>query len=304
LRTGAGDWRWFRSRAQLTSDPLGRTLRVAGTIVDVTERRLAQEALREANEQLEQRVAERTRELTQANARLVQLDRLKSEFLATMSHELRTPLNGILGLSGLLRDGRSGPLNDEQKRQLGLVHSSGRQLLEMIDDVLYVSSIEAGQIVLQPVRFDFAQLLVQLAAVMHPIAQAKQLAFVCEARSAELPVYVDRSKCFRVLRNLADNALKFTDAGEVRIAAGFDGGDLLVTISDTGIGIAPEQQPAIFEAFRQLDGSLRRAHGGIGLGLYLCRKLLDMMGGRIDVESTPGAGSRFSIRLPAGSAAL
>jgi PAS domain S-box-containing protein len=302
LRTCQGNWRWFRSRAQLATDPLGRTLRVAGTIIDVTERRLAQEALREANEQLEQRVAERTRELTDANARLVQLDRLKSEFLATMSHELRTPLNAILGLSGLLRDERSGPLNDEQKRQLGLIKNSGRRLLEMIDDVLHVSGIEAGYIDLQPVQFDFAQLLTQLGAIMQPIAKAKQLAFVCQARSTELPVYADRSKCLRVLRNLADNALKFTDAGEVRITAGFDGSDLVVTVSDTGIGIAAEQLPAIFEAFRQLDGSSRRAYGGIGLGLYLCRKLLDMMGGRIDVESVPGAGSLFSVRLPAGSA--
>jgi signal transduction histidine kinase len=255
-------------------------------------------ALREANEQLEQRVADRTRELTEANARLVQLDRLKSEFLATMSHELRTPLNAILGFSDLLLQERSGPLNAEQKRQLGFVEVSGRNLLEMIEDVLDLSRIEAGRMDLQPASFDFAELVTQLDASLRPSAQAKGLGFVCEAQPAELPVHGDRRKCFRVLRSLANNAVKFTERGEVRVSARFDGPDLLVTISDTGIGISEHELPLIFQAFRQVDGSLRRAHGGIGLGLYLSRKLVDMMGGQIEVESQPAIGSRFSVRLP------
>ncbi|HEX4599484.1 MAG TPA: ATP-binding protein [Burkholderiaceae bacterium] len=255
-------------------------------------------ALRDANERLEQRVADRTHELTEANARLVQLDRLKSEFLATMSHELRTPLNAILGFSDLLLQERSGPLNAEQKRQLAFVEVSGRHLLEMIEDVLDLSRIEAGRMDLQAQSFDFAQLLTQLEASLRPTAQAKGLAFVCEAEPAELPVHADRRKCSRVLRSLANNAVKFTERGEIRVSACFDGGDLLVTVSDTGIGIAEQELPLIFQAFRQVDGSLRRAHGGIGVGLYLSRKLLDMMGGQIEVDSKPGVGSRFSVRLP------
>jgi signal transduction histidine kinase len=255
-------------------------------------------ALRDANEQLEQRVADRTRELTDANTRLVQLDRLKSEFLATMSHELRTPLNAILGFSGLLLQQGSGALNAEQKRQLGFVENSGRHLLELIDDVLDLSRIEAGRMDLEAAQFDFAELIAQLDAGLRPVAQRKGLGFICEAQPAELTVYADRAKCFRVLRSLTDNAVKFTERGEIRICAGFDGGDLLVRISDTGIGISAQELPVIFEAFRQVDGSLRRVHGGMGLGLYLSRKLLEMMGGRIDVQSTPGEGSCFSVRLP------
>ena len=267
-------------------------------------RRMAQHAaryehdLRESNERLERRVQERTRELTQANARLLELDRLKSEFLSNMSHELRTPLNAVLGFSRLLRDERSGPLNDPQKRQLGLIHSSGQRLLELIDDVLEVSRIVAGHVELHPSRFDFTELLAQIDSTMRPAVQAKGLAFVCEALSPELPVFADWRSCARVLRNLVDNAVKFTERGEIRISAGFEGGDLLVTVSDTGIGIAAEQLPLVFEAFRQLDGGPGRAHGGIGLGLYLSCKLADAMGGTIHVESSPGAGSRFSIRLP------
>jgi two-component system, sensor histidine kinase len=259
-------------------------------------------ALRDANERLEQRVADRTRELTDANTRLVQLDRLKSEFLATMSHELRTPLNAILGFSGLLLQERTGALNAEQRRQLGFVEVSGRHLLEMIDDVLDLSRIEAGRTELDPTAFDFAELIAQLDTDLRPIAQGKGLKFVCQAQPAELPVHCDRTKCFRVLRSLADNAVKFTERGEVHISAGFDGADLLVRISDTGIGIAAEELPVLFEAFRQVDGSLRRVHGGIGLGLCLSGKLLEMMGGRIDVQSTPGVGSSFSFRLPRRSA--
>jgi signal transduction histidine kinase len=255
-------------------------------------------ALHDANAQLEKRVSERTRELTQANARLLELDRLKSEFLATMSHELRTPLSGILGLAGLLQEGDSGPVNAGQKRRLGMIQSSGQHLLELIEDVLDVSRIEAGRMAPEAVSFEFADLMARIDAAARPLAQAKELALVCETRGAPLPVYADPDKCLRVLRCLVLNAVKFTEAGEVRITAGLDRGDLLVTVSDTGVGIAADQLPHIFEAFRQLDGSFRRAHGGAGLGLYLSRKLVELMGGTIGVESAPSAGSCFSVRLP------
>jgi signal transduction histidine kinase len=168
----------------------------------------------------------------------------------------------------------------------------------MIEDVLDLSRIEAGRMDLQPAAFDFGELITQLDAALRPAARAKGLAFVCEAQPRELPVHADRRKCFRVLRGLANNAVKFTERGEVRIDARFDGADVRVTISDTGIGISEQELPLIFQAFRQVDGSLRRAHGGIGVGLHLSSKLVGMMGGHIDVESKPGTGSRFTVRLP------
>jgi two-component system, sensor histidine kinase len=254
--------------------------------------------LREANERLEARVEARTRDLIDANARLLQLDRLKSEFLATMSHELRTPLNAVLGLSSLLHRETSGPLNEAQKRQIGWIHSSGQRLLELIDDLLTLSSIEAGKAKLAPSLFDFVELLKQVETAMLPAAQAKRLVLTFEARRPDMPVFGDRGKCLWILKSLVDNAIKFTADGEIRIVADFDGHDLLVTVTDTGEGIAPNQIPIIFEAFRQLDGSNRRSQGGIGLGLYMSRKLAEMMGGSIIVDSSPGHGSRFTIRLP------
>jgi len=259
--------------------------------------RASERAAREANEQLEQRVAERTRELREANERLLELDRLKSEFLATMSHELRTPLNSILGFTSLMREGMSGPLNDEQRRQLGFVHSSGEHLLALINDLLDLSRIESGRMELAVAPFDFATVAAEVGHQLQPLAERKGL--VLEIRVPHtLPMLGDRRKCYQVLLNLANNAVKFTERGTVRIEAQARAGRLHACVVDTGIGIRPEQLRLLFEAFRQLDGTPRRLYEGTGLGLHLSRKLLDLMAGDIDVDSTFGSGSRFRFSVP------
>jgi signal transduction histidine kinase len=260
--------------------------------------RASEEALRRANEQLEQRVAARTAELRDANDKLRSLDRLKSEFLATITHELRTPLNAILGFSALLRDGHSGPVTSSQQRKLGMVHESGERLLSLINDLLDVSRIEAGRMDLHHEPFDLADVIDELAATLQPAAEAKRLALRCRCSQRPLPMNGDRLKCLQVLLLLARNAVKFTSEGRIVIEAGIEDGKACIRISDTGIGIAPQQLPLLFEAFRQLDSGLRRAHEGVGLGLYLCSQLVTLMGGAIDVQSVPGQGSCFTVRLP------
>jgi len=270
-----------------------------GFLRDISRRKQAEDALRSANEALEQRVAQRTYELTQANTRLRELDRLKSEFLATMSHELRTPLNAILGFSGLLRAGTSGPLNPEQARQLGLVHGAGEHLLALINDLLDLSRIESGRVTLDASDFDLASVLAEVRDTLHPAVQAKGLKLIDDTPEGLWPVlHGDRRKLYQVLLNLVNNAIKFTPEGEVRIAARIEGEQVCISVADTGIGIAPEQQALLFQPFRQLDGGATRSHEGTGLGLYYSRRLVTLMHGSIGVLSTPGRGSVFTVRLP------
>jgi PAS domain S-box-containing protein len=275
----------------------GETI-LEGFVEDITERKRAEEALREAHNVLERRVEERTAELSAANERLTELDRLKSQFLASMSHELRTPLNSIIGFTSLLRRGLAGPVNDEQVKQLGIVHSSASHLLGLINDLLDVSRIEAGRADLQHEPFDFVEVVNEVALSLQPMADRKGLRVILELTQPVILMRGDRKRAFQVLLNLVNNALKFTERGSVRIAAASSDGLLRVEVADTGIGIKPEQLEMLFEAFRQLDGSAKRVYEGTGLGLYLCRKLLTLMGGEIHAESEYGKGSRFIYSMP------
>jgi signal transduction histidine kinase len=254
--------------------------------------------LRRTHDQLEQRVRDRTAELVAANARLQELDRLKSQFLATMSHELRTPLNSIIGFTGLMRQGMAGPVNAEQEKQLGMVYSSGLHLLSLISDLLDLSRIEAGKMELDCKPFDFAAVAVEVADGLNPIAGAKGVSLVAEMGSPRLEIRGDRKRCYQILLNVVNNAVKFTEHGAVRISAKVERKTLQVSVTDSGIGIKPEQMTLLFEAFRQLDGTAKRNYEGTGLGLYLCRKLLSLMGGEINVESEYGKGSRFTFTIP------
>lgn len=269
--------------------------------IDITDRKETENELMRVNFTLERRVAERTAELANTNARLRDLDRLKSEFLATMSHELRTPLNSILGFTDLLRDGVPGPVNPEQAKQLGLVFDSAQHLLALINDLLDLSRIEAGRMELVVESVSPAEVLREVESTLAPLVAKKPVRYLTAlAPGAEaVRLRTDRKRVFQVLLNLAHNAVKFTEHGEVTLTCQpRPDGSVTVAVRDSGIGIRPEQVGRLFEAFRQLDGSRRRAFEGTGLGLHLVKKLLGLLGGDVTVESEAGRGTCFTVRLP------
>ena len=291
--TAKGVALWVRTTGQAYRDG-GTIVRTGGVVQDITARRRAEDGLRQQRDQLEQLLAERTA----ANARLRELDRLKSEFLSTMSHELRTPLNSIVGFTGILVKGLAGPLNPEQQKQLGLVQSSARHLLSLINDLLDLSRIESGRLELVHEPFDFADVVTDVANLLHPVAEQKGIALRHECAPHSIPVVGDRRRSFQILLNLANNAVKFTERGTVDIVVRLDEARVVAAVRDTGIGIRPDQLPNLFEAFRQLDASARRHYEGTGLGLHLSKKLLAILGGTIVVESVQGVGSTFTFTLP------
>lgn len=287
---------WFEVRAHPV--PEG----VFALSVDVSDRRRAEQSLVELNEALERKVLERTRELDEARLRAESADRLKSSFLATMSHELRTPLNSILGFTGILLRQLPGPLNEEQLRQLTMVQGSARHLLELINDVLDISKIEAGQLEIRSSIFELAGSLERVVGLVRPLAEKKQLTLVAEIDPALGTIEADRRRVEQILLNLLNNGVKFTDRGGVTLTARRVTGEtdaVELAVKDTGMGIAEADLDALFQPFRQLDSGLERHHEGTGLGLVICRRLADLMGGTIAVESQKGTGSTFVLRLPA-----
>lgn len=249
---------------------------------------------------LEDLVQERTRELEAARDRAEEADRVKSAFLATMSHELRTPLNSIIGFTGILLQGLVGPLNEEQKKQLGFVQTSSRHLLALIGDVLDISKIESGRLNLDWETFAVGPLLEAARLSLSPLAEKKGLSLESRLHEPLPRVRADRRRLQQVLLNLGGNAVKFTEAGRIDLEARpHPEGGLEISVKDTGPGIAAQDLPRLFKPFSQLESGLDRKYEGTGLGLSICKKLIEMMGGRIGVESRPGQGSRFSVRLPA-----
>jgi len=231
---------------------------------------------------------------------LEQASRYKSEFLANMSHELRTPLNSLLIMARLLAENRGGNLNAEQVRHAETIETSGNDLLNLINDILDISKIEAGKLELQPRRIRIASMLDKLGAVFKPSAQAKGLDFAAAALpDAPTEMEGDPQRIEQVLKNFLSNAIKFTERGEVALEVASRGtGRIAFTVRDTGVGIAPDQQQLIFDAFRQADGTISRKYGGTGLGLSISRELARLLGGEVSVESVPGEGSAFTLVLP------
>ena len=266
-------------------------------------------------EQTNDQLAERTEALDLRNAALrrVQADledraselqrasRYKSEFLANMSHELRTPLNSALILSKLLVDNPQGNLTPEQVRFAQSIHSSGNDLLELINDILDIAKVESGKLDIVVETVPLAALADSLSMTFAPLASQKQLDFRIEVAPDAPPTLVtDRHRVEQILKNLLANAIKFTEHGTVSLAIGaLPGGGASFAITDSGIGIAADQQELIFEAFRQADGTTSRRYGGTGLGLSISRDLTRLLGGTLGVRSTPGAGSTFTLGLPA-----
>ena len=325
--TRSGEQR-YRGEIQLGDPVTGRPLPVealAGTILseqgelmwvvtilhDLTEaieKARLFEQLKQASVELERKVQEATSELADQNEllrrqhiALEQASALKSQFLANMSHEFRTPLNAILGYTHMLLNNVTGHVSDPQRKSLSRIDSNARHLLALINDILDITRIEAGRMPLNATAFSVGELFEEVQAELEPIIKRSNLAVSTKVRGGVPTLRTDRQKVKQILLNLLSNALKFTPAGSVTMTASYDSRlkQVDIAVRDTGVGIPPEDQAKVFEDFRQLDSSPARGYGGTGLGLSICRRLAHILGGTIDLQSAPGKGSTFTLRLPA-----
>lgn len=276
-RDGSLFWARISCRAFDIKNPLQGAVAI---IEDITEERQAEEQLRVA--------LEKAREA----------DRIKSAFLATMSHELRTPLNSIIGFTGIMLQGLAGPLNEEQHKQMSMVQNSSRHLLALINDVLDISKIEAGQLELACAPFELRGSLEKVNKIVTPMAEQKKIALHLEIADNVGEIVTDQRRFEQIVLNLLSNAIKFTDQGGVTVSCVKDNDFYRLTFTDTGIGMREEELDTIFKPFHQIDTGLARKHEGTGLGLSICRKIVDLMSGTIDVASKSGLGSTFTVRIP------
>jgi signal transduction histidine kinase/CheY-like chemotaxis protein len=239
-------------------------------------------------------------ELDEKADHLRRADELKSRFLSNMSHEFRTPLNSILSLSRLLLDRLDGELTPEQETQIGFIRRAASDLSDLVNDLLDLAKVEAGKTVIRAVEFRVENLFGALRGMLRPLLVNPALALVFEDANDLPPLHTDESKISQILRNFISNALKFTERGEIRVSAraAEDGEVVIFSVTDTGIGIAPEDQEAIFDEFVQIDTRLQHRVRGTGLGLPLTRKLARLLGGEVSLVSQPGLGSTFSLRVP------
>ena len=257
-------------------------------------------------ERLSQELAETNRgvvalyaELDDRALTLGQLSEAKTRFLSDMSHELRAPLASVINLTRLLLARSDGPLTAEQEYQVTLIQRSAESLAEMVNDLLDIAKIEARKIELRLERVPVSEIFAGLRGLFRPLATNERVEFLVEDPPESLVLVTDAQRVAKVLRNFISNALKFTDAGEVRVSArALDDERVSLDVTDTGIGIAPEDQRRIFEDYAQVDGPIQKRVRGTGLGLPLTRKLAPLLGGEVTLESRVGEGSRFSLVLP------
>jgi len=286
--TAWDDYRFMHSDGNIISvigqavpevDSDNQVVGYVGTITDITERK-------------------KVEDLKLAVEKAESADKLKSAFLATMSHELRTPLNSIIGFTGILLQKLVGSLNPEQEKQLTMVQNSAHHLLELINDVLDISKIEAGQITVFYEEFDLGAAIRKSMEKVAPLAEKKGLALTSRVTPENIHINTDRRRVEQILINLLNNAVKFTDKGEVRLECELQKDQVQIKVKDTGIGIKPEDLNTLFRPFQQIDTGLTRQYEGTGLGLSICRRLAELLGGQIDVESEWGHGSTFIVTLP------
>jgi signal transduction histidine kinase len=291
MKAGATD---YLAKPRVTPERLEQVLRSAIRVyraeVQVS---IANQQLRETNELL----IRKNQELQ--NLKLSEASRLKSQFLATMSHELRTPLNAIIGFSQLLLRRNRGGLSFQQTDMVERILNNGKHLLELLNDILDLSKIEAGRLELKPELFDLDKTVRTTVDELRSLADEKRLFIVLTVNPANLQIYNDPNRLRQVLTNLISNAIKFTDRGGVSIEVGLSSAEsVTITVRDTGIGIAPEKVRQIFEPFRQIDQTTTRRHAGTGLGLAITDSLVRMMQGKITVSSRVDEGSTFQVELP------
>jgi PAS domain S-box-containing protein len=306
-RAAGGEYRWIEWRVAPFADGIAYA-----AARDITEWVEARERVARLNDELEQRVELRTRELASANealsranqeleatnVRLEEATQAKTRFLANMSHELRTPLNAIIGFSNILGREMPGPLNDEQQRQVDMISGAGRHLLDLINQALDLSRIEAGRLHVDLDDFYCEELISDAIETIRPLAEERGLELVVSGAGGGCVVHTDRMRVEQVLLNLLGNAVKFTDSGSVELRADVDDGELVFTVSDTGIGIAPADLPRVFDEFYQARPASDAKRSGTGLGLAVSKQIVEMLGGTISVGSTLAEGSAFTVRLP------
>jgi signal transduction histidine kinase len=300
MKAGAAD---YFSKAKIEPNNLAKAISNAVRINKAEKTlELVNLRIRASNELLKQKNRELEQQKQQIKLQNIQLQesyKLKSEFLATMSHELRTPMNAIMGFSQLLLRQYPDPLSGQQQNLVRRIFNNSKNLLDMINEMLDFSKIEAGKLAINPQQFDLNYLLSLTIEELRSLALQKQINLTTEINLNDYCLIQDSNLLKRAAINLLSNAIKFTEEGDVKVQAWeIDETKIAISVSDTGIGIAPEDLPKIFQAFRQADQSFTRQHQGTGLGLAITDSLVKMMGGKISVQSELGKGSTFTIEIP------